>query len=320
MISVVSIKSASSLVNVFFRRQFLSYTGGHGKVWDYFNHLSRSGLCNTQIYFTPDSLLDDSNPWVTNRIAPLAEWSPQEASWLFIAGMDWQAVPENLPTDIPIINLIQHVRHADPAQPLHQFLSRRAIRICVSQPVADAILATGHVNGPVYVIPNGIDVSLVQKPEKKDKQVFIGGLKNPVLAKRIADELRCEGLELDLLIDKVHRDDYLVRLSNAHLAILLPNLTEGFYLPGLESMGVGTPVVMTECVGSDEYAKHQENCLLLLPDQIVSAVLNTKDETWLRLQAAGFITSSHFSLKREFESVLRIIKNLDEIWSEVSLM
>ena len=35
------------------------------------------------------------------------------------------------------------------------YLSERAIRICVSQEVADAISATGRANGPILTIPNG---------------------------------------------------------------------------------------------------------------------------------------------------------------------
>src|SRR5438552_2195391 len=82
---------------------------------------------------------------------------------LFLAGTDWRGVPEldrsHFPK--PIINLVQHPRHAEPNSELRNFLRNRAVRICVSQEVADAITATGEVNGPVFTIPNAIELSCV---------------------------------------------------------------------------------------------------------------------------------------------------------------
>jgi hypothetical protein len=122
------------LSRILFFRDFQSCTGGHGKVWDYFCHCL------------------GSERWVD-------AWSVRDFDALFIAGMDWMELNGlDLPPDLPVIILIQGIRHADPQLPLRRHLHRRAIRICVSQPVADAILATGGVNGPVRVIPAGLDM------------------------------------------------------------------------------------------------------------------------------------------------------------------
>ena len=41
------------------------------------------------------------------------------------------------------------------------YLSRKAIRLCVSEEVADAVRGAGGV-GPIVVIPNGVDVPIVE--------------------------------------------------------------------------------------------------------------------------------------------------------------
>ena len=42
-----------------------------------------------------------------------------------------------------------------PKNPLYTFLKHRAIRICVSQEVGQMLWASGQVEGPLFVIPNG---------------------------------------------------------------------------------------------------------------------------------------------------------------------
>ena len=75
---------------------------------------------------------------------------PGRADILFLAGLDWRYLIDNgfdaLPN--PRINLIQHVRHAHEGTELHGYLRQRAVRICVSEEVAQALYATGQVNGP----------------------------------------------------------------------------------------------------------------------------------------------------------------------------
>ena len=68
-----------------------------------------------------------------------------------LAGVDWRYLAESglesLPN--PRINLIQGVRHAHEGTEFHRYLAHRAIRVCVSREVADAISATERVEGPI---------------------------------------------------------------------------------------------------------------------------------------------------------------------------
>src|SRR3546814_2966990 len=96
-----------------FHRDFRGYSGGHGKVWDYFNHALAAGW-DARVYFTPQSLHDASNPWSAMPERVLDRYAPDAADALFIGGMDWLALDEDTARhDKPVFNLIQHVRRSE---------------------------------------------------------------------------------------------------------------------------------------------------------------------------------------------------------------
>ncbi len=304
---------------VLFRRRYLAYAGGHGKVWDYFQHFMSSGLYEPLIHFTPDSVMDDSNPWRALPEHIVTRWEPARADLLFVEGGDWEDVPSDLPGEIPIINLVQHVRHADPRQPRYQYLPRRAIRICVSAQVSTAILATGKVRGPVFTIPCGIDLPIPDAGRlatPADGKVVIGALKDPAVGLRLADSLRRRGIEVDLLVDLLPRLEFLSHLAEAGIVVLLPQRTEGFYLPGLEAMALGVPVIMPDCIGNREYARHGENCFIADLDGVAIAIrLLRSGDTAVRMAAAGKETAGRYTLAREGQEFARLLQGVEDLWS-----
>lgn len=266
-------------LRVLFHRDFTGYTGGHGKVWDYFRHALALGA-DARVYLTPRSSRGADNPWMALPERIEAEWRPERADVLFLAGMDWAALPPHAPGAArPVVNLVQGLRHAreDPVLPLRRFLSRPAQRICVSRAVAAAILATGAVAGPVTVIPAALDPDAVRAlAATGDAQVpapahagpaavFIGALKDPALGRAVRDALAAMGVAADLADGWLPRPQFLARLARARVAVLLPYAEEGFFLPGLEAMALGRPLVMPPCIGGDEYVRAGSNCLVPAP-------------------------------------------------------
>ncbi len=159
--------------------------------------------------------------------------------------MDWLAVPSAHPK--PVINLIQHIRHAVPGDPRRQFLSRAAVRIFVSPQVAEAILATGIVNGPVITIPNGIDASELPVPTcERDIQALVLGYKDAELAASVRDELARRGVQVRCLLHPVPRTEFLDLLARAECVVTIPHEHEGFYLPALEAMALAAIVQCVE--------------------------------------------------------------------------
>ncbi|TWT18631.1 glycosyltransferase family 4 protein [Luteimonas marina] len=286
-----------------FHRDFLGYTGGHGKVWDYFNHALALGW-DARVYLTPGSLRGSTNPWsaLPGRIE--ATWRPSQADVLFLGGMDWLALDDTVPAaSTHVINLVQHVRHADPASPLRAFLGRNAWRICVGRAVADAIVSTGDVVGPVRVIPAGLDLTVSrQAGEQEGAGVFIGALKNPGLGLALAGMLSDAGCSVRLEAGWMPRDAFLAAMAEAETVVALPHPTEGFFLPGLEALALGRSLVMPPCGGSGEYARDGWNCLMPPPDPdaLAAAVLRLRDRPLrARLRQNGFETVARHSLAAE---------------------
>ena len=143
---------------VHFYRHFKGFTGGHLKVFDYFNHTLESGFLSASIFFSAESVTDERNPWFRHQQYTSDKWPPTSSDILFLAGDDWQSLPvsDRINRHGPVINLIQGFRHATPGTSVYPYLQNRAIRIFVGEEVANAVLNTGQINGPHFIIPNGI--------------------------------------------------------------------------------------------------------------------------------------------------------------------
>jgi hypothetical protein len=306
-----------------FHRDFRTFTGGHLKLWDYFNHVASSPAYEPRIAFSPESSWDSTNPWSGSR-GYVVEWQPEKADALFLAGTDWRVVPEAEREHFrkPIINLIQHPRHAEPKSELRGFLKNRAVRICVSEDVAEAIKATGEVNGPVFVIPNGIDLAALPEGKSWDERasdVLICGLKAPELAQEVYAALTDQNRTVQCLVDRLPREDYLARVSDAKITVFLPRPVEGFYLPALEGMAVGTIVVCPDCIGNRGFCQDGVNCFR--PQYKVTEIVLAAHDALQQSQSAraqmlqnAQVTVGKHSLKTERESFIRILTQIGELW------
>ena len=296
-----------------FFRDFRGLTGGHLKVWHYFQHTKSSRFFAPQIYLTPESFAVPDNPWT--GIAPPSQeiWQPEAASLLFLGGMDWQAVPD--PSPRPVINLIQGVRHANIDDPRRRYLSRPAVRICVSEEVATAILNTGEVNGPVHTIPNGIDLERVHSAKVRNIDVLVAGLKNPQVAAALHERLAQKGVTCRLLTKKIPRADFLDLLSQSSVVVTLPLPQEGFFLPALEAMAAGAVVVCPDCVGNRSFCHDGLNCFqppyeleALLRATLGAIRLETDQRAALRLAATT--EAGRHGLDAERTAFLQILDSL----------
>ena len=297
---------------ILFYRYFNEFSGGHLKVWDYFNHTKASGIFEPLIYMEPYSLLDGSNPWAANGTTVLTDWMPTQVDALFIGGKDWLAVPEDYKN--PVINLVQGIRHADPRNLLFGFLQRPATRICVSQEVADAITSTGKVNGPVFTIRNGLStVDFPTPASERDIKVLITGYKNPELAAQLASIFETDGIKVQCLTKQIARHDYLSLVARASVTIFLPYESEGFYLPALEGMALGTFVVCPDCIGNRSFCFHEENCLR--PPYDIHSIASSCREALARMSsgsameilAGGFRQAKAHSLSEERRLFLEVL-------------
>jgi hypothetical protein len=307
---------------VLFVRDFRDFTGGHLKTWEYFQHVRAHPRFDAVAQFTERSLWDDTNPWfgTPERVIPQRDRFP--ADTLFLGGMTWNLLSERQRRDspIPIINIVQHVRHAE--SPRSQWLPYRAVRICVSPEVTEAVAATGMCNGPLITIPNAIDLeSLPEKVPHEARQfdLLIAGKKAPALARTFADRLNHPGRRIRVLDGLVPREEFLDAINQAQVTLFLPNPTEGFFLPALEAMAMHSVVVCPDVVGNRSFCEDGVNCLR---PKFQEEVVLEATETALRLGdgeredllSAGTQTAARHDLPGERAAFHEVLDHLDDLY------
>ena len=368
-------KSKKSMGRVLFYRDFHGFTGGHLKVWNYFNHTLQSKNYQPYISFTPNSVWDSTNPWslfpekvIVGKNPPhsvgeifnsshqvIGESSRHSAreilhspekviqncsnptgDILFLAGLDWLRLPEKIRhnSPVPIINLIQGFRHANPDHPCYQFLQYPAIRICVSQEIKAAIAATDQPKGEIFVIPNGIDLEKFSTLAADDRskslnprqinQMTIVGLKQPQLSQQLKSQLQEAFPEIQMqIIDTfLPRHEFIQCLRESPITIFLPLATEGFYLPALEGMAAGTLVICPDCVGNRSFCLDNWNCwrpeyklgsIFRAVEQALTSDLNQRQE----IQHHAQITVAKHDLIAERRAFLEILAKASQLWQEL---
>jgi len=288
---------------ILFIRKFKNPSGGQIKVKDYFTHCLRHSEIDPYLYFTPDS------DWASNSFWQLAprgrivfDVNLKEYDAVFLGGRDWDYLPE-IPGALPVINYIQHVKHADPDDKRFQYLRRPAWRICVSQEVAAAIAP--HTNGEICVIDNGISLELFNANASKiENSILIWARKNPVLGGKIFAALHKKKYRVRLLNDYLPREEFARCLQESDVFVALPHETEGFYLPALEAMACGCAVICSDAVGNRSFCLSEETCLMPAfdaPDEHLSMIARLLEQPVLKhaVRQRGLAKAKTFTLDAE---------------------
>ena len=304
-----------------FTRHYANYTGGHGKVFDYIQHADAHTGWRAHVHVHPAST-DEANPFLSHPRAIRGFSDPQGDDALFLAGDDWQWMPPDCGRRV-VFNLIQGIRHADPRLPLHGYLSRKAIRLCVSHAVAAAISATGRVNGPIHVIPAALSLPVNALPAACTVRegIFIYAHKQPSLGTQLAAALREQGHRVDLQLDLVDRASFLAKLARSAIAIPLPLPQEGFFLPGLEAMAMGSLLIGVDAGGNREYLRDGVNAIVAAPDleAILAAVARVPEDHGERdaMLGAALETTAGFSLMSERRAFHRLLDDVEAEWAAI---
>ena len=302
-----------------FHRDFRGFTGGHLKVWHYLRHTAESRSFCPRLFLTAASRRDASNPFLAGDHDWLEpSWLPERAAALFVAGLDWIAVPDDWSK--PIINLVQGVRHASAGDPRRGFLGRRAVRICVSGEVADAIRSTGEVNGPVITIPNAIDMPAgVVGRERRRTPLLVAGWKAPARTAVVVGALRTAGHEPEVIASPRPREEFLGRVAAAEVVLFLPLEEEGCFLPALEAFALGSLVVCPDCVGNRQFCRDGDTCLR--PDHAPASLVAAVGQAMMmppiereRMVAAARSEAAARGLDGEKRAFIAILDDLEWSW------
>ena len=298
------------MIEMLFAINFRSFTGGHLKNSHFLSHIAGSGLVQPLLYLPPDTLDRADNPYLDLGVPILSRLRPCDC--YYMTALDWNLLDAaGIDTaGKPVLNTIQGMRHADPADPRYRFLSRPALRICVSSDVAEAIRATGQVNGDILTIANCLDMQALAdlRIPAKPRRLFIAGLKNQNLAQELAARLKYEW-DVDMVPHQISRVEFLSRMAPAEIAVLLPAVSEGFFLPALEAMALGVAAIVPDAIGNRSFCHDGQNCLV--PDYNLDgllravAMLEQDPQLAVRIRMAGMATASHHALETERESFVR---------------
>lgn len=311
---------------VYFYRSYNGFQGGHLKVFDYFMHFLGNELYEPKVFFTQNSICDDDNPWQNYKDYLLKKWRPEEADLIFLAGMDWLAIPEKERRCYikPVINLIQGFRHCDPDTILYSFLPNRAVRIAVSHEVAKAVTATGIANGPVITIPNGLEPSGFPKPKPFNSRtidLLIVGTKMPVLAEQLESKINhvMPSVLIRNISSKIPRMTLLEMLADSKISLFLPLRREGFYLPALEGMALKTLVICPDCLGNRSHCIADFNCIRpeYSENQILESIfrsISLNDLQAREIIESAYKTSQSHNSENERSSLFSVINSIYDLY------
>ena len=326
----------------FHRPQMRRVFGAHVKHAHYFDHVRRLPGHTPVISFTTSPGLplnpEQHRLWPPRKGAYADRWQPRAPDILFLTGFDWRYLHANgfdaLPN--PRIDLVQSLGHdgahfrGDPRgrdAELRSYLKLRAVRICVSDEVAESVRATGLANGPVFTIPNGMDTLPLTRMRRlaasllprQRRSVVVVGYKRPELSKALSKCLNEAKVPHRLLLGFLPRDEFLATLAGADVSVCLPYAEEGFYLPALEAMACGSIVVTLDCIGNRSFCNNGQNCLIAPPDPsalaatvIRASALSPKARKGLRRQADE--TVCRHSLAKERQRFHEILGDIHSIW------
>lgn len=298
---------------LFPKKSFHKRGGGQIKSRDYFLHCLAHPELDPYISFTDaDRFPQHDAFWKQvphNRV--LSKADVNEFDLFFISGRNWKYVPKDLGGK-PVLNLLQSIKECAPGAPEHRYFKRAALRICVSHGVERA--SALYRNGDAVVIEPGIPLDLFRPGEKRaGGAVLIWGRKDAPFATCLQEELRRRGINAEVLVDYLPRDEWARKLGTLDVFVGLPQAEEGFYLPALEAMACGAAVVCADATGNRSFCIPGETCLSPPPRDLVAyvgAVQRLLSERNLaeQIRTTGLAIAQRYSIDREREALYRLLE------------
>jgi glycosyltransferase involved in cell wall biosynthesis len=135
----------------------------------------------------------------------------------------------------------------------------------------------------------------------------------------VAARLRRKGRTVELIDKRIPRWELVQQMARARVTVLVPNPKEGFYLPALEAMAVGTVVVCPDCIGNRSFCLPGENCFRPGYDEdemVAAAETALGQEPGLEeLRARARATARQHDISGERRAFLEILDRVEELWA-----
>src|SRR5207249_7252696 len=117
---------------------------------------------------------------------------------------------------------------------------------------------------------------------EKDIELLIVANKQPEQGALIRERLERPGRDVRIVDARIPRAELLTLMGRAEVTVLVPRPKEGFYLPALEAMALGTVVVCPDCIGNRSFCLDRSNCFR--PQYEDDAIVEAAEEALSRRQ------------------------------------
>lgn len=177
----------------------------------------------------------------------------------------------------------------------------------VNKPVHPVVMAMARPRTPRRGFPSVIEALRIVKEQVPEVEIVLFG--EDLTGHSIPFEYRNLGL--------VTNQQRLAQIYSQADVFLDGSDFQGFGRPALEAMACGVACVLTDVGGVTEYARHEENCLLVPPKQpaaFADGILRILRDPALkrRLAAAGQKTAQEYCHRREARETLAYFRRLLE--------
>jgi glycosyltransferase involved in cell wall biosynthesis len=298
------------------------FRGAQVKTWDYYQFIHSHPHFECRIQFHPQSQWSKEVYWPQKDVLNEGECFDSPDILLLKGGNDWLLYEKLFgKTALPVVSPIVNYRVLNPSHPSHELLKRTAVRVCPNPDLAEKIRALPAVNGPVFCIPHGVDLTDIEPPliQDRDVDLLIIAVKNKSMGEDVYNYYAGQNsLKVQLLDRFIPHNEFVKLMSQSKVCLHLPQIKESFYLPGLESLALGCLTVMPKCMGNEFYCKSIEGSFLCDYNkddliQTTSHVLQLSNKTKTELSEAMIPKASAHSLQKEKQQWHEVLNQLPQM-------
>jgi glycosyltransferase involved in cell wall biosynthesis len=139
------------------------------------------------------------------------------------------------------------------------------------------------------------------------------------LARTLGGRLERPGRRVRVLDGLMPRAEFLEAINQARVSLFLPNPTEGFFLPALEAMALGSVVVCPDVVGNRSFCTDGVNCFRPEYEEeallgATEAALGLADAEREDLLAAASEMAARHDLPGERAAFHEVLDHLDDLY------
>lgn len=299
--------------------------GAHHKTFDFYHHIKSYSDYKPVIFFDEESVWDENLPWfrLFDKMPTLKNLKTEPDILFLNSGKDWIKYEKHMsiPESIPIISPVNNFRAVNSSHKSFEFLSRKAIRLCPSCELFDAVNNHPNTNGKSIYLPNGVGIfsdAIILKTNKTTDLLIVGN-KNPIMAQELYSQIKYLNIKIKVIDSWISKKHFQVELAKSYISVHLPKKIEEHYIPGVEAMMLESLVIIPDCIGNRSYSRPLNTCIIAdysLEGMIVAIkkMLALDEKTKKQMLENAIQESNKFLLSNEKSVLLEMLELTTKLW------